>query len=141
MITGHHDDDCQQAGERQRAGPQPRPPEPATAAHLEGVDVARDPIGVDRRNDPVNERDEVEELDEDEESGNLADELQGTHPDGDAGGQGRDQDRRRGEAQGPLVRAGVRVSQTRKQEREERRRERRPTARLRCLLGGHRRVG
>ena len=67
-----------------------------------------------------------------------AEQLEPVQADDDAGEQREEQDRRRGEQQGALRRAGIEVAEAGEEQRQERRRERRPGARSRLLRVLHR---
>ena len=63
VAAGHDEDDRQEPGDRQRVEDDPRPPEPPAAAQRDSVQVHRHPVGIDDRQQAVEQRDEVQDED------------------------------------------------------------------------------
>ena len=140
MHAGHDEDDGRKPGDGERIDRAARPAE-APAAHLEPIQVAGDAIGVDRRDDPVEEHEDVEDLDEVEELDREPQELIDVRAEADAGAEGDEEDRPGGEPEGTRPGAGVGMAEAREDERQERCHERRATTRSWLLRLRHRRVG
>ena len=141
MAAGHHEDDREQAGDRERVDARRGRPEPAAAARVERVEVAGHPVGVDDRDDPVEQDEEVEDEDagQDPRREDEAEQVVPVHPEGDARPAGRSRRiGRRGEPEGALVGAGIGMSEPGKEQGEERGGERRRAARPRLLRVLHR---
>ncbi len=121
-----HDQDRQQAGDRQRAQRQLRLAEVAAARRVDLVEVAGDVPRVDGGDDAVDQDQDVDDEDAGEHLGldDEAHEVQPVDPDEDPAGQGDQQERQRGEGQRPRVGARVGVAEPGEDQGEEGRRER-----------------
>lgn len=139
MAAGHDEDDGEQAGQGEDVRPDPGPAQPAPTAFLERVEVEADPVRVDGGRDPVGEEADVEEQDEGEDPG-LEDEPEELEAQAQcqAGEEREGQQGQRGEPDGPLPGARVRVAEPGEEEREERGGERRAAPRSRTLRSMHR---
>ena len=118
----------------------PRPACTAVARGVGGVEERGHPIGVDDRDQPVDEDREVDEEDRVEDRRVDQEPEQGDPVDAEDGpGRERQQeDRPSREGQRAERRAGVQLTETGEDEREESSRERRPRARSRALRFVHR---
>ena len=128
-------------GDRQRVARQPGLAQPAVAGHRVGVEELRDAIGIDDRDEPIEQRDEVEDEDraQQERAEQQPDELDPVHAQHEAGDQGDAAgSARRANPRARIGRARVEVAEAREEERQERRSERRPGARSRFLRFLHR---
>ena len=140
VAAGHDQHDGEQAGGGQRVARQPGLAESSVAGHRVGVQVLGHAVGIDDRDQPVQQRDEVEDEDrgQQERAEQQRDELDPVHPQQDARAEGDQQDGRGGEAEGARRRAGVELAKARKDQGKECRREWRPGARSRPLRFLHR---
>ena len=140
MAAGHDEDHREQPGHRQRVEDDPRPPEPSAAAQRDRVEEHRHPVGIDDRQQPVEERDEVQDEDagQDPRREEEPEQLRIVGSQDDAGEQGEQQNRRGREAQGAVVGAGVGMAEPGKEEGEDSRDERRPRTLARLLRRLHR---
>ena len=98
------------------------------------------PVGVDDRNQPIEQGDQVGEKDraQEERVQGEADELDPVEPQHDPGQQRDDQDRGGREAERTARRTGVEVAESREEEGQKCRPKRRPCARSRVLRVVHR---
>ena len=140
MAAGHDQHDGEQAGDGQGVAREPRLAQPPAARHGMRVEVLRDAIRIDDRDQAVEQRNEVEDEDraQQERAEQQPDELQAVHPQHEAGEERDQQDWRGREPEGPRVGAQIEVPEAREEERKERRSERRPGARSRLLRFLHR---
>jgi hypothetical protein len=140
VAPGHHQDDRQEPREGQGVARQPRGAKTAVSAGGVCVDVLRDPVRIDDRDQPVQQGDHVEREHraEQERVEHEADQFDPIEPKHDAGQQGRQEHGCGREGEGPIGRADVPVSETGEEQGEKRRRERRPSARSRVLRLVHR---
>ncbi len=141
MDARHDDDHGDEAGDRQRIDRGPGSAEATTAGSLGRVEEVGHPVGVDGRHDPIDEDEDVEDLDEPEVLEGDPGQVEDVRPQPDPGPEGEQEDRRGGEADGALIGAGVGVTETGEDQGKERRREGRAVPRLRLLRVRHRRVG
>ena len=125
------DQDGEEAGDRQRAQRELRAPEPATARGVDLVQEPRDVPRVDRRHDPVDQDQDVD----DEDAGQhlrLDDEpeqVEPVDPQEDPAGERDQQQRQRGERQRARPGAGIGVTEPGEDQGQERRGERGSRAR------------
>ncbi len=136
--TGHDQEHRGETGDRQRVARQPGAPETAVAGRRVRIEVLGDPVGVDDRDDPVDERDQVEDEDRADELDEGAQQLEAIHPDHEAGDEREHEERGRREQQRARRDACIQVPESREEEGQERRCEGRPGARSRLLRALHR---
>ena len=112
--AGDHQADREQAGERERVEPERRPAEPAAAGRVDGVEVGGDPVGVDRRDDPIDEEQDVDDEDAAAGFGDRAAPPKTWRPELSAIPPVRASSRigSGGEAEGPVPGAGIGVAET-----------------------------
>jgi len=102
------------------------------------VQVVGHPIGIDDRNQAIEEGDDVEDEDGPDHRHERAEQLDPVESQHDARDEGQEQERRRGETEGSHRGAGIEVAEAREQKRQERRSEGRQGARSCSLRFLHR---
>jgi hypothetical protein len=140
VAAGHHQQHREETRQGEHVARHPGAAQAPVAGGGVGVDVLGAAVGVDDRDQPVEQRDDVDDEDRRQREGveHEAEQLQAVHPQQHAGAQRDEQDGHGGEAERAHRRAGIELAESREDQGQERRRERRLGARSRLLRGLHR---
>ncbi len=140
MAAGHDQDDREQAGDRGEVAGDARPPGLAGAGRGRVVEVLGDPVGIDDRDEPVDQDGEVDHEDgvEDARVDEEAEQRDAVDAQDRPGAECQEQDGTGREGQRAHRRSGIELAESGEDQGEECRSERRPRARSRALRFVHR---